>query len=61
MADYITLMGAEEVSRASYTMQAAADKMSQAASSMVSAAEFQQRNLDDWLNRFEAVLERAGK
>jgi RecA/RadA recombinase len=61
MADYITLLGAEDVSRAANSMRDAASTMSSAASSMVSAVEFQQRVMDDWLNRFEAVLEKHAK
>jgi hypothetical protein len=55
MADYITLMGAEDVSRAASRMQSAADSMNNAASYFQSIFEQHQRFMDDWLTRFEAA------
>jgi hypothetical protein len=56
MADYVTLLGAEEVSRAGGSMREAAQTMSNAASSMAFAIEQQQRFMDDWLQRLDHVL-----
>lgn len=56
MAEYVTLLGAEEVSRAASRMLDAADQMSRAASNFASAAEQHQRFLDDWLNRLDGTL-----
>jgi hypothetical protein len=57
---YIQLLGAEEVQRAASRMLEAADKMSNAAMSIDSSLERNQRYLDDWLSRFEAVMRRMG-
>ncbi len=59
MADYITLLGAEDVRRAGSLMQSAADDMRCAASNMSSALEQHQRWMDDWLSRFQQVIETA--
>lgn len=57
MADYVTLLGSEEVSRAGYSMRDAAQTMNSAASQMQSAFEQHQRFMDDWLIRLQEVLE----
>lgn len=57
MADYITLMGAEQVQSAANTMRSAADTMSSAAGNMAYALEQHQRFLDDWLVRLDGVLQ----
>lgn len=51
MSDYITLVGAEEVTRAAGRMQSAADQMSQAASSI-------DHSLEMFLRRFEELVVR---
>ena len=58
MSEYITLLGAEEVERA-------ARSISESASTMTSAAEYtnqtvqqQERILDSFLDRFEALIVR---
>lgn len=56
MADYMTLMGSEDVSRAGYAMREAAHEMSRAASNIDSAHRDHQRYLEDWLAQFSAVL-----
>lgn len=56
MADYVTLMGAEEVRSAANTMLSAASEMRAAASSIDSSLEQHRRFLDDWLQRFEAAV-----
>jgi len=56
MSQYVTLLGAEEVSRAAGRMQSAADQMSSAASNLDSILERHQRFLDDWLIRLDGTL-----
>jgi hypothetical protein len=58
MSDYITLMGAEEVSRAGHSMRDAASSMNSAASTISNALEQHQRFMDDWLYRMKAILEK---
>ena len=60
MPDYMTLMGAEDVSRAGHRMVAAAEQMSRAAGTIDDSLFRHQRFLEDWLQRLEAVLT-AGK
>ena len=59
--DYITLMGAEEVSRAGHNMQAAGQSMNSAASNLGEVLQQHQRFMDDWLYRFEAALQERVK
>lgn len=56
MSQYVTLLGAEEVSRAASRMQSAADAMSSAASNLDSILERHQRFMDDWLSRLDGTL-----
>lgn len=56
MADYITLLGAEQVDRASHTMSSAASEMQRAASSIEDTLSRHRMFLDDWLMRFEQAL-----
>jgi hypothetical protein len=56
VSDYITLMGAEEVSRAGHNMQSAASDMRLSVSNLSEVLQQQQRFMDDWLQRLEAVL-----
>ncbi len=58
MERYITLLGAEEVSRAASTMSSAASEMQRAASSMHSTMEVHHRFMDDWLQRFQTMMEK---
>lgn len=58
MADYVTLLGAEQVSSAGHTMREAAREMQAAANSTEWALEQHRRFMDDWLSRFEAALEK---
>lgn len=55
--DSVYLHGSEDVSRAASQMASAASSMQSAASSIASSLEQNQRFLDDWLQRLEAVLE----
>lgn len=59
MADFINLIGAEDVRAAGNTMRSAADTMGSAAGSFTWALEQHQRFMDDWLQRFADVLERS--
>lgn len=54
----IHLIGAEQVQSAARTMSGVADKMSQVALNLDGIFERHQRFLDDWLQRFEALMER---
>lgn len=59
---YITLLGADDVSRASGGMQTAAANMQSAAGSIQWALEQHQRFMDDWLSRFaEAMIAQREK
>lgn len=55
----MTLVGAEDVRSAASTMSSAASNMQSAASSIGYHFEMHQRFLEDWLVRFEAVLEKG--
>lgn len=57
MSQYVTLLGAEEVSRAASRMQAAADTISSAVSNLDSILERHQRFMDDWLTRLDGTLQ----
>lgn len=57
MAEYVHLVGAEDVRSAGSTMSSAASEMSQAASSIAHSLECHQRFLDDWLSRLDGVLQ----
>jgi hypothetical protein len=61
MSEYIHLIGADDVRSAGHQMACAASEMSQAASSFDSVFERQRRFMDDWLQRFESVLEEMKK
>lgn len=56
--DSIYLIGADDVRSAGNRMQAAADDMKSAANSLEFAFERQRLFMDDWLARFEAVLDK---
>ena len=58
MAEYVTLLGAEDVRRAGAEMQRAANDMRNAAGDMQQAVQRQQQVMDDWLARFESVVDR---
>lgn len=58
---YITLMGADDVARASGGMQTAASNMQSAADSIQWALEQHQRFLDDWLVRYTDAMIAASK
>lgn len=56
MAEYMHLVGAEQVQTAANTMRSAAEDMRRAASGMDDALERHRRFMDDWLQRFESAL-----
>jgi hypothetical protein len=57
--DSIYLHGSEDVSRAAGTMRSAAETMTHVASSISFTLEQHQRFMDDWLYRFQQVLENS--
>ena len=57
MADYITLVGAEEVSRAATRMSSAADDMLRAASIYSEAVDRLNRQVEDQIMRLERLME----
>ena len=56
MSDFINLLGAEDVRSAGHRMAEAAQKMSEAASSMDYTVEKLRGILDDFLGRFEEIV-----
>lgn len=56
MAEYVHLVGAEEVSRAASSMRGAADDMIRAASSISEALDRHQSFLTEWLSNLDATL-----
>lgn len=56
MSNYVTLIGAEEVSRAGSSVSSAAREMKEAANTISDALYQQRQFMDDWLLRFETVL-----
>jgi len=56
MAEYVHLIGAEDVRSAASTMSSAAHEMQRAASSIEHSLECHQRFLDDWLIRLDGML-----
>ena len=56
MADYITLLGAEDVRRAASVISQAASTMQSAASQIEDSLLRHRMFLDDWLVRFEEAL-----
>lgn len=60
MTTYVTLLGAEEVSRAGSAMREAAESMNSAASYMDDVMLRHQRFMEDWLIRFEDAVAKIG-
>ena len=56
MADYVTLMGAEDVRRAAHEMTSAAQIMASAASSIEYSLRQHQQFLDGWLSQLELLM-----
>ncbi len=57
MSDYVHLLGAEGVANAGHAMERAATEIKNAALSMEHSLSQHERFMDDWLNRFEAILQ----
>lgn len=58
MAEYMHLIGVEQMQSAANSMNRAAERMQQVASSFEYAAQRQQQLLDDWLVRFTDAIDR---
>lgn len=56
MSNYVTLVGAEEVSTAGRSMRSAADEMRAAANQIEDSLSRHRAFLDDWLTRLDGVL-----
>lgn len=56
MADYITLLGAEQVQSAASQMSSAAHEMRQAAGTIDEAMRQQRQFMDDWLIRLADIM-----
>lgn len=52
-------MNGEDFIRAGHIIQNAADIMKQAANTIDNAVESQRRNMEDWLQRFENILQES--
>jgi hypothetical protein len=61
MSKYITLLGAETVSRASSQMDSAADKIGNSVSSLDYSIDRLEHFLNDWLERFQTTLKMYGE
>ena len=59
MAEYVTLMGAEQVQSAGIRMAHAAEEMQRAASSIDESLRRHQQFLYEWLQRLEAIMSEA--
>ncbi len=57
MSQFVTLLGAEAVSRAACRMESAAAEMNRAASYFESVFERHQHFMDDWLTRLDGTLQ----
>lgn len=57
MSEYVHLIGAEDVSRAGFNMQHAADEMTRSANLFSEVAERLMRALDEHASRIEAAME----
>ena len=58
MAEYITLLGAEDVQNAANTMRRAADSMAMSLSNFSEQADMRLRRVEDLVCRIESVVER---
>lgn len=56
MTEFVHLIGAEEVSKAAYTMRDAAHEMKSVANTIDGALRQHRQFLDDWLARFEQIV-----
>lgn len=56
MSEYIHLVGSEQVQNAANTMRHAAEEMNRASANLEEVLFRHQRFLDDWLMRYEQVM-----
>jgi hypothetical protein len=56
MAEYITLLGTEDVQKAGSSMRSAAEGMQSAASSLEDSLSRHRQFMDDWLMRLEEAI-----
>jgi hypothetical protein len=61
MVESIHLLGADDVRSAGYAMRDAAGEMKRAAESVDFTADQHRRRVEEWLARFEALVERMEK
>lgn len=59
MADYVTLLGAEQVQNAGRAMREAADSMIRSAAEFDASLRRHEQFLEDWLTRFESAIAKA--
>lgn len=59
--EQVYLVGSEDVSRAGSSMASAASEMRQAANNFDGSVQDMKRFMDDWLNRFQSILEEDRK
>jgi hypothetical protein len=57
----MVLLGTEDVKNAGWRMVAAAQEMTRAASQIDEALSRQRQFMDDWLVRFEMLMQQGGK
>lgn len=56
MSEYVTLMGAEQVSVAGHNMVRAAEEMRRAAGNIEEVLRHHQRFMEEWIGRLEAAM-----
>jgi hypothetical protein len=61
VAEYVHLIGSEQVGNASRTMVEAADRMQSAANSIHETLFHHQRFLTEWIERFEQAVEKLAE
>jgi len=61
MADYVTLLGAEDVRNAAHQIREAAQDMNRSVSYLDDVLTRHRMAMDDWLSRLEAALQSKGE
>lgn len=61
MADYITLLGADDVRQAGNTISRAAVDMNHAAGQLEGSFQRFYQFMDDWLYRFQEIMEKSNE
>ncbi len=57
--DTTYLVGSEKVESAGHSMKGAAERMAQAASQIDESLRLHRQWMDDWISRFEIIMERG--